>query len=62
MKLRHTLIYSNKTWEDVIFRRQLEELAAAVPRQADGRPRPLPRAERSACGPQRPPRPGLPKT
>jgi ferredoxin-NADP reductase len=26
-KLRHTFIYSNKTWEDVIFRRTLEELA-----------------------------------
>jgi ferredoxin-NADP reductase len=27
-KLRHTFIYSNKTWDDVIFKRQLEELAA----------------------------------
>jgi len=27
-KLRHTFIYSNKTWEDVIFLRSLEELAA----------------------------------
>jgi ferredoxin-NADP reductase len=27
MKLRHTLIYGNKTWEDVIFRGQLDELA-----------------------------------
>ncbi|MDP9119930.1 MAG: oxidoreductase [Acidobacteriota bacterium] len=31
MKLRHTLIYGNKTWDDIIFRRQLEELAAAHP-------------------------------
>lgn len=27
-KLRHTFIYSNKTWEDVIFRRTLAELEA----------------------------------
>ncbi len=27
-KLRHTFIYSNKTWDDVIFRRTLDELAA----------------------------------
>lgn len=33
MKLRHTLIYGNKTWDDIIFRRQLEELAAAYPGQ-----------------------------
>lgn len=26
--LRHTLVYSNKTWEDVIFRDELERLAA----------------------------------
>ena len=26
-KLRHTLLYSNKTWEDVIFRDRLTELA-----------------------------------
>lgn len=26
-KLKHTLVYSNKTWDDVIFRNQLEELA-----------------------------------
>ena len=26
-KLRHTFVYSNKTWDDVIFRRTLEELA-----------------------------------
>jgi 3-ketosteroid 9alpha-monooxygenase subunit B len=25
--LRHTFIYSNKTWDDVIFRKQLDELA-----------------------------------
>lgn len=31
MKLRHTLIYGNKTWDDVIFRRQLDEMAAAHP-------------------------------
>lgn len=31
MKLRHTLIYGNKTWEDVIFQRQLEELARQYP-------------------------------
>jgi ferredoxin-NADP reductase len=31
MKLRHTLLYGNKTWEDIIFRRQIEELSAAYP-------------------------------
>jgi ferredoxin-NADP reductase len=31
MKLRHTLIYGNKTWEDVIFQRQLDELARQYP-------------------------------
>lgn len=31
MKLRHTLIYGNKTWEDVIFRRQLDEMAQQFP-------------------------------
>lgn len=31
MKLRHTLLYGNKTWDDVIFRRQLEELATRYP-------------------------------
>lgn len=31
MKLRHLLIYGNKTWDDIIFRRQLEELAARHP-------------------------------
>jgi ferredoxin-NADP reductase len=29
--LRHTFIYSNKTWGDVIFRRELTDLAAAYP-------------------------------
>jgi ferredoxin-NADP reductase len=29
--LRHTFIYSNKTWQDVIFRQTLEELAANCP-------------------------------
>ena len=29
--LRHTFIYSNKTWEDVIFRETLAELAAQYP-------------------------------
>ena len=28
-KLRHTFIYSNRTWEDVIFKTQLAELAEA---------------------------------
>ena len=31
MKLRHTLIYGNKSWQEVIFRRQLEALQAAHP-------------------------------
>lgn len=31
--MKHTLIYSNKTWEDVIFGRQLNELAAQFPQQ-----------------------------
>lgn len=31
MKLRHTLIYGNKTWEDIIFQRQLEDLARQYP-------------------------------
>ena len=30
-ELRHTLVYSNKTWDDIIFRDQLEVLAAAHP-------------------------------
>jgi len=29
--LRHTLLYSNRTWSDVIFERQLAELARAHP-------------------------------
>ncbi len=31
MTLRHTLLYGNKTWDDVIFLRQLEELATQYP-------------------------------
>ena len=31
LKLRHTLVYGNKTWHDVIFRRQLDELEARYP-------------------------------
>jgi 3-ketosteroid 9alpha-monooxygenase subunit B len=31
MKLSHLLIYGNKTWDDIIFRRQFEELAARHP-------------------------------
>jgi ferredoxin-NADP reductase len=31
MKVRHTLVYGNKTWEDIIFRRQLAELARRHP-------------------------------
>src|SRR5436189_470220 len=30
-RLRHTLVYSNKTWDDVIYRRALEALAARHP-------------------------------
>jgi 3-ketosteroid 9alpha-monooxygenase subunit B len=30
-ELRHTLVYSNKTWDDIIFRRQLDEMAAEFP-------------------------------
>ena len=30
-ELRHTFIYSNKTWGDIIFRRQLEELRERHP-------------------------------
>src|SRR5919197_2485954 len=30
-QLRHTFIYSNKTWEDVIFRRELEDLRERHP-------------------------------
>ena len=29
--LRHSFIYSNKTWDDIIFRRQLTDLVAAHP-------------------------------
>ncbi|MGE0608987.1 MAG: oxidoreductase [Pirellulales bacterium] len=32
-KLRHTLVYSNKTWQDVIFGRQLTDLARQHPEQ-----------------------------
>ena len=35
MKLRHILIYGNKTWGDVIFRRQFEELAERHPGQLE---------------------------
>jgi 3-ketosteroid 9alpha-monooxygenase subunit B len=35
MKLRHILIYGNKTWDDIIFRRQFEELAARHPGQLE---------------------------
>lgn len=31
MRLRHTFIYSNKTWGDVIYRRELAELEASHP-------------------------------
>ena len=30
-RLRHTLIYANKTWDDVIFRSGLQELRATSP-------------------------------
>jgi 3-ketosteroid 9alpha-monooxygenase subunit B len=30
-ELRHTFVYSNKTWEDVIFRHQLEDLRESHP-------------------------------
>jgi ferredoxin-NADP reductase len=30
-KLRHTFVYSNKTWEDIIFRDELSKLAVAHP-------------------------------
>src|SRR5436309_15973394 len=33
LKVRHTLIYANRVWEDVIFRQQLDELAAAHPKR-----------------------------
>ena len=31
MSQRHTLIYGNKTWDDIIFRHQVNELAARYP-------------------------------
>lgn len=31
LKLRHTMIYGNKTWEDVIYGRQLEDLVRQYP-------------------------------
>ncbi len=31
MKIRHTLIYGNKTWDDIIFRQQFDDLAKAHP-------------------------------
>jgi ferredoxin-NADP reductase len=30
-KLRHTFLYSNKTWEDIIFRKELAELESGHP-------------------------------
>lgn len=33
MNLRHTLIYSNKTFDDIIFQKQLEELERKFPRK-----------------------------
>ena len=35
MKLRHTLIYANKSWDDVIYRRQLDELRARFPEKLE---------------------------
>ncbi len=35
VKLRHLLIYGNKTWDDVIFRRQLEDLTRRYPGQLE---------------------------
>ena len=32
-RLRHTFVYSNRTWDDVIFRRQLDALAEAHPQR-----------------------------
>ena len=43
--LRHTLVYSNKMWADVIFRDELDELAAATSRPPGGRPQPDARGE-----------------
>jgi 3-ketosteroid 9alpha-monooxygenase subunit B len=31
LKLRHTFIYSNRTWDDICFRAELDELAARYP-------------------------------
>jgi ferredoxin-NADP reductase len=31
LKIRHTLIYGNKSWKDIIFRQQFDELARAHP-------------------------------
>ena len=31
MKIRHTLIYGNRSWQEIIFRQQLDELASAYP-------------------------------
>jgi ferredoxin-NADP reductase len=31
MRLRHTLVYGNKTWDDIIFRHQLQALAERFP-------------------------------
>jgi 3-ketosteroid 9alpha-monooxygenase subunit B len=30
-KLKHTFVYSNKTWDDIIFRRELDELRSQHP-------------------------------
>jgi ferredoxin-NADP reductase len=50
-KLRHTFIYSNKKWDDVIFRDDLERLAAANPDRLTLR-HTLTREENAAlCGP-----------
>lgn len=35
MKLKHTLVYGNKTWDDVIFRQQIEDLAKQYPGKLD---------------------------
>lgn len=31
LKVRHTLIYGNKSWQDVIYRHQLDDMAARFP-------------------------------
>ncbi|MBI3273396.1 MAG: oxidoreductase [Planctomycetes bacterium] len=33
LKLRHTVIYSNKTWDDIIYRRDLDDLQRKYPEQ-----------------------------